>query len=224
MTREELRDQVVNIISRTDKTSLINSALDMALEEISMRHYFQDMFSQSNITTVDGTETVSLPSNTHKVLEARLINDAQSYTIDLRPKKWVTDRFPNPSADSEGKPEFAYQSGSNIHFVPTPDDAYTVTVTVLKRMAALATDAASPEVDGIDRVIIAYAAHWVFDALEQYESAAKWLQKFEWMLAKAIVDDERRLGERRIFSGFSPTYAIYPADYTNDPFFKMPRY
>lgn len=222
MIRSALRTQVENIISRDDKTDLINSALDMALEEISMRHYFLDMYSESDLTTVAAQAYVDLPSNTHKLMEARFIDSTQSYPLDIRNKRWLTQYFPNISADSNMKCKWGHVEDDKLYLYPVPDDAYTIRVTVLKLMQNLASDAASPETNGIDRVIIAFAAHWVFEALEQYESAAKWLIKFERMLERAVRDDEKRLAENRIFTGFQGDMMVFPSDYYNDPFFKYP--
>ena len=223
MNRGQMKTHIGLIVNRSDThDDLVEDALNFALQEISMRHAFRDMKSQSNIVTADGVAYATLPTSTHRVVEARLIDGTQSYELDLRPKRQLVNLHPNASSESEGKPDFAYQEGSLLYLFPIPDDAYTITLTVVKLMADMDDDSDTPEVSGIDRVIIAWAVSWVYEALDMHDTATRWLQRFEMLITQAILDDETRIAENLVMQPHTSGMTVYPNDYYNDPFFKMP--
>ena len=223
MTRAQLRTQIGYVISRgTVHDDLVNGAINLALKEISMRHIFRDMKSESDLPILVNAASVSLPSNTHHLIEARVIDGTSSYELDIRPKRWLTEKFPNVAADNTGKPTWGYIEGGKIYLYPLSDGSYSVRATVSKLMADLATDIASPEVSGIDRVIIEWAVSWCMDALEMFEQATRWMQRFEISLQQAIIDDERQIAVNIIAEPFRGLVPGFPSDYWLDPFFKMP--
>jgi hypothetical protein len=90
----------------------------------------------SSATTVDGTGYVSVPTDCLAILEvydatnkARL--DWESYPSYIS----HTDRA---TSTAEGKPSYWTRSGAYIYLYPTPDAAYTLTISYRKRPAALA--------------------------------------------------------------------------------------
>jgi len=221
-TRAALRTRVQNIVGRTDtnSTTIIDDALDEALTEISLRHPFRELRSQSDLSIVADDLLIALPTGTFDIVELRLIDGVSSYPLILKSKKWVTELYPNIDADSTGKPELCYKEGSNLYLQPQCDGSYTIRITVLKLMDALDTDSEEPEVTSVDRAIVALASSIAFMSFEQFISSERWEAKFERALIVAIIADERRIGEDIRHDEFDSRMVVFPPNYVNDPFFK----
>ena len=177
MTRTELRTLVRSMTGLDTEDTLINQGLEFGMNYLGGQHDFRQMIFESDLTTVAATASIALPTNTHHIIEARFINDTNSYTITLKPKKWLVLRYPNISSRNNSKPTMAYKEGSNLYLYPIPDDAYTIRVTV----------AIIPDMDGdsddsdialIDYPLACWAAGFVFDALQRWDSG--WRSTIVW--------------------------------------------
>lgn len=185
--REELRNLVIsNIGGRTDKNSLINSALNLALEDIAERLSTQELETEDTTVIAEDDYRIALPDGFLQVTSARLIDSTSSYPMEIKPADWVTDRFPNPSADSTGRPYYGYVQGGYFYFVPYSDDDYSITLSVKLVPNALSDDADYPTVKYIDRCIVAWATYYVYQSMQQYQDAKYWFDTYLFNLDRVI--------------------------------------
>ena len=61
--REDLRTMVINQTGRSDKTSVINDALDFAQEHLTEAHDFLDAMKLGSVTLTSGSTSVAAPSD-----------------------------------------------------------------------------------------------------------------------------------------------------------------
>lgn len=192
MTRAELRALVIEATRRSDKASLINDAINFALADISSQHLWSDLLVEATATLTEGSTSVSLAADVARVTEVRILDESgtPSWPLQVRPKSWVVRKFPNPSAGSQGRPNFGYLEGTTLSTVPVPDVDYTVRYSYYRIHPNLTSDGSSTLVRGIDPAVIAYATHWVFQSIEKYEEARRWLEIYAMKLTIAKKVDK----------------------------------
>lgn len=186
-----IRTAVQDNIGRTDKDSVIDNSITLALEAIGRRHRFRVMRTESDLSIVADDLLIALPSGTVDVHEARIIDGTSSYPILLKTKKWITDRWPNIDGDSKGKPVRAYVEGSNLYLQPQCDDSYTVRLTVTK-YPTLASDSDTLSIPGVDECVINWCTAYVLRSYEKFQEAVQWERRFETALKFAMKDDRAR--------------------------------
>lgn len=185
MTRETLESLVLEATGRTDKTSLIRTAIDLALEEISTQRMWTDLQTEAEATLTADTMSVALAEDVTRVTEVRLIDGTLSRPLIVRAKNWVTQYFPDPESRSSGRPAYAYLEGRTLYLVPVPDDAYTIRYTYFPLHEALASSTSELRIRAASRAIVAYATFWIFQTLEKHEDAEKWLKSYFILLESA---------------------------------------
>ena len=185
MTRSTIRGLVEDATGRTDKTSLINSAIDIAVEEVSTQHLWSDMLTEANVTLIIAVADVTLATDVARVVEIRIIDDNLSRRLIIRPKSWMVRHFPNPAAVSTGKPRYGYLEGQTLTVVPYPDAAYKITYSYYKLHAALSLDTSTVTIRHAGPAVAAYATFWVFQSIEKHEDANRWLVSYLQLLQSA---------------------------------------
>lgn len=199
MNREEIRDLVLaNIGNRTDKDTIINSAINLALTEIGQLHDFRAMRTEADISIAADDVSKALPSTTHQLIEARLIDGTQSYALTIKTKLWFVKRFPNVSAGFTGKPIIGYVEGNVLYFHPKSNDAYTVRLTYSALPAELSDDVTDVSVSGVDMAIVCWVTGYMFTSMGQPELAAPWNTRFANSMAISIAADKRRHAEENV--------------------------
>ncbi len=97
-----------------------------------------ELETTASATTVDGTAYVAIPTDALVVIGVfDETNDVRLSNMPLSDYRARTDRG---VTTSEAKPEKWVRSGSRIYLYPTPDSAYTLTITYRKRPADLSGD------------------------------------------------------------------------------------
>lgn len=185
MNREQIEDLVVESTGRSDKRTLIRSAIDMALGEISTRRLWSDLLVEGEVSISAGDESVDLANDTARIIEIRLMDDSQSRPMCIRPKKWLMDRCPDPSSTSQRRPYYGYLQGTTLYFVPFPDNTYTVKYTYCRLHPALSAATDPVLIRGADRAVQAWATYWIFKSIEKHEDAKEWLSAYEMQLRAA---------------------------------------
>jgi hypothetical protein len=84
VNRSDLRTLVIGATSRSDKSDLINTALNLALTELDQEQVWRELRSTLDVSVVSGDDHIDLPSSVGKVQEVRFIN-GQSSSRQLRP-------------------------------------------------------------------------------------------------------------------------------------------
>lgn len=177
MNRAQIRELVLENTRRTDKTGLMNLAINAALQKVSSDHLWIDLMVSADLAIVANDASVAIPSNCHRLADARLIvagSPSMSRGIKVRPRTWVNQWYPSPSDQPTGKPVYAYLEGSSLYFVPLSDGSYTVRVAYYRLHPDLTADTDECLIRHAGQCVAAYATHWVFKAIEQHENAAQW--------------------------------------------------
>ena len=219
MIQAVLRTLVESITGRTDMSSVINDALSFALDELGQRHDFKDMTTEdSSIGLATDDLSFTLPTGTKQVLELRIIDSGDTGSVVVvKDKRWITDLWPNISGDTSGTPQFAYEEGRSMFLQPKADGVYDVVVTVVRLVGMdLNSDTADNPISGSDGALVSYASGFIFDAIQLFEEARAWKQRFEQEARKLIKYDKRRparLQHLGSFSGYPQDLASYPSSW-----------
>ncbi len=219
-TRSTLRNLVLEATGRSDKTSLINSALDLALEEISAEHHWSDLRANGSVTVTQSSPSVDLASDLARLKLVRIMetDGNPAWELDVRSEEWVLARYTNPLSDSESKPLFGYLLGKTLYLVPLPDNSYTIRYSYTKVHPAFTGDSDSLQIRAASAAVVAWATYWVFQSLEKHDDAARWLSTYEKSLMKAMRLDRDNSAERIVADRRDKI--VTPPNYWEDPFVK----
>lgn len=220
MTRLEIRNLVIEATGRADKTSLINSAINIAVAELSSARLWRDLSTEADLTLAGGEGSVDLPDDYFRLTEARLIiSDSMllSRPILVRPKSWVVRNFPNIEAQSPGKPVYAYLENGKLYFAPFADIEYTIRITYFRLHPSLSSDSSEVLIRQGSQAVVAYATFWTFNSIERSEDATRWFNTYGSLLRSAMqVDGDVPAIEYRGALRGEPTPVN--AEYWLDPF------
>lgn len=216
MTRETLESLVLEATGRTDKTSLIRTAIDLAVEEISTQRMWTDLQTEAEATLTADEPSISLAEDVTRVTEIRLIDGTLSRPLIIRAKNWITQYFPDPESRSSGRPAYGYLEGRTLHLVPVPDDAYVIRYTYFPLHAALESPTSPLLIRAASRAIVAYATFWIFQSLEKHEDAKRWLDSYFSLLesAKKVDSGDSVINRQADARGSLPANS---GDYWLDP-------
>ena len=126
MTRLEMQGHVqVNIGNRSDLNTQIIDYLDWAVRDAaSVRNWRDDMIvdDKGSISTVEGTKTYPLPSNTKDIISTVYYDDSisTSYSLRYMPPEHFDARHPNPEKDGNNRPQIFTRRGNDIELMPIP--------------------------------------------------------------------------------------------------------
>lgn len=219
MQLSDLVNLVVEATGRSDKTALIKSGINLAIEEISVARLWSDLQTTGTGTVSAGSPYLDLESDVTRVEEARIIDGTSSRSLLVRPKSWLLQRVPDPSSRSHSRPCYAYLEGLRLYMIPYPDVDYTVSYTYYKKHPTLTADSDETLIRGIDGAVAAYAAFWVFNSIEKAEDANRWYQTF-----MARLESAKRLdaGNSVVKREATPTQGqpYLGPDYWLDPFIR----
>lgn len=219
MTREALEELVYESTGRRDKTSLVRSALDIAVEELSSQRLWSDLQVEAEATLTVDSPSVALASDVARVSEVRLIDDTNSRPLRIRPKTWLVTRFPSPESRSSGRPIYGYIEGQLLYVMPLPDQAYKVRYTYYRLHPALNEATSEVLIRGADKAVAAYATFWVFQSLEKSADAERWLAIYERLVDSAKKVDMANSAIKQEATGRDDVVES-GNDYWLDPFVK----
>ena len=232
ITRANAVTRVQAYTGRTDKDSLIQTLFMDFIDNAGRDHIYPEMVVlDTGLATVASTQTLALPAGHYKTLEVKLIQtDAVSYVLHSVPQRWAHERFPNPADYQEAKPTYYYELGSNIYFLPIPDDAYTIHMRYAKLLSgSFDNDAETFPIPTLETAAIQWVTSELFASLEQFENANQWMQRamYSWDKAKRdanfIPSQRLKAEEFRVFSTPAPNGPdryINPPEFYLDPFYK----
>lgn len=218
MDREDIRDLVIETTGRSDKTTLINSAINIALNKLSTSFLWADLLKEGSGTMTASTGYVSLASDYKRLSKFVVIDGLQSYPLDIRLKSWIKHWYPDPSSLSESRPGFGYVEEKKVYFVPYPDDNYNYTYSYYRLHPDLTDDVDELLIRGAEEIIVSYATYWVLKALEKHDQAIQWKADYEDQV-KSLRRADVSPAESQIATprGFDTKI---PADYHLNPFIK----
>jgi hypothetical protein len=210
---------VIEATGRSDKITLINTALDLAVAELSSQRDWSDLQVQAEATIALGAGSVSLASDVARVKEVRLLDGTLTRPVLLRSKTWVLERYPYPDNISPSRPVYGYLEGKTLHVVPWASVSYDVRYTYYRLHPALADDSSEILVRHAGPAVVAYANFWVFQSIEKAIDADRWLTSYWKLIASAKKVDSDNTA---VVTNATQRGEELPArpDYWLDPFTK----
>jgi hypothetical protein len=214
MNRGELRTLVLQNTKRTDKLDLINSALDMAVDEVSAAYLWSDLLTEDEVILYQG-QPVSLATNTARVVEVRLVDGTvNSQPLQIRPKSWLAKYFPVPDLQAQRRPVYGYFEGVILHTIPLPAIDYTIRYSYYPLHGAFTGDASELLIRHASKAVVAYATHWMWFSLERYQDAEAWMTMYQRALesAKKLDKDNSAVQYKGDIRGAIPQTVYNPDD------------
>ena len=194
MTKEEIRDIVISYTNRSDKTTVIDTAIDFALTTLAQTNLFDDAKREFNCPTSATVSSVFLPAKLNQLLDVRLIDPSSptlSYPLVLLRKLEFVAKFPNvPQNSVTGRPYWCYRDKNVLYFHCITQAAYTFRMTGYFLPTFFLDTDENPILDS-DEAIAAYATANVYESLEMFDAHDRWLGKWK-MLAKNLIDSKQR--------------------------------
>ena len=186
MNRSEIRTLIIATTGRSDKETLINSAINIALRKVSAEALWNDLLTEADVTTGADDTYVTLADNVRRLTEVRWIDGLNSSRIVIQPKTWIIRLYPAPDELPSGVPLFGYLQGLRLYLVPPVAEAdYTIRYSYYPLHADLSDDTTETTIPQADEAVIAYATYWVFKSLEQHDDAERWLIDYRLRLVDA---------------------------------------
>lgn len=216
MNREQLENFVVSATGRSDKSSFIRTAINMALREISAQRLWSDLMVEDDVTLVADSPSVALASDVARIIEVRVMDDSQSRPLIVRPKSWIIQRVPDPSSRSPARPCYGYLQGTSLFVVPYADVNYDIHYTYYRLHPELTASTDEVLIRLADNAVAALATHLTFKSIEKHEDAAQWLNSYGQYLASAMKIDksnsvvQHKADQHQDGGTFSPDYWLDP--------------
>jgi hypothetical protein len=199
MTREQIKDLVIENTRRTDKEALILTSIGFALNEIAQLHDFKIMKVEVDIPFSEDDMSVSLPTDAVQISETRFIEsttDTIGYPIPLVSKNYSVRTFVNPAGQAASRPTELYEHNGQLYFNAPSDGDYILRMTYMKYPEELEQATDTPLIPKIENAIVAYCTSYVYDSIQMYNDGQVWMQKFYTAIRTAISADKRRSGTR----------------------------
>ena len=200
-TRSELRTRVQNITKRTDKSTVINDALDLGLSEISQLHDWRELIGVETLSTTTNDTEESLTASTHHIIEARVIDGTNSYKLRVIPRRRFYQWFPNVAAASASKPKYAWVDDTTLYFSAPVDSSYDIYV-MSYILSTFTGDSTVCPISVAENALSFYAVSFLYDSLEMYNAASVWNRRYEKALAVAIATDTKQPAREFIAEAF----------------------
>lgn len=224
MTREEILSLVISNTGRSDKQELMQSAINLALTEISQRHDFQQMMESHDLALAAGESSVALPDRTLSVLEARIHTEVdvnQVTHLILLPKQTILREFPDLNADVESRPICGFIEQNVLYVNPPANEAYVIKTTLFRLFPTLATGETVPANLMLINALVSWVTAYTFRSIEKFQESDRWMLEYERSLRVATRADNRQTGTQLVHQGFRGTPAqTYSPEPWHDPFVK----
>lgn len=203
MNRGQLISQIVANLGGRSTTSLlvqIVNNINLGLDEISTRYPWRALHTTPTPPTVTSGDMIfTCDARTVDLVEAR-VNDQTiigAIPLEIRPKNFVVQRWPNQALIPPGRPYVCYKEGLEVFLYPPPNRTYTINYTITIPHPALSQDSDSTIIRGIDSAVVDYATSETFMQLHQEDMATSYVTRFEKNLLLAERMDKRLAGMQR---------------------------
>jgi hypothetical protein len=134
-TYSDLQTSVANWLKRSDLTSIIPDFITLAEARIARDLRLRRQVTNTALSTVAGTHTVTLPSDFLEMENITLTNTTPPAALSVVTPEIMDRKFPNGYVT--GQPVVYTIVGDQVQFGPTPDAVYTVSLDYYQRFAAL---------------------------------------------------------------------------------------
>ena len=124
-------------MDRTDLTAVIPDFVIAAESRIARDLRIRKQVANTTLTTVSGTQYVTLPSDFLEIENIGLSSTSPPATLSVVTPEIMDRKY--PAGFNTGQPLVYALLGDKIQFGPTPDAAYTVSLDYYQRFAAVST-------------------------------------------------------------------------------------
>lgn len=182
----------LNILRSSEGFSDANiiTRLDWAQEDLALTRTWNEMLKTYTFNLTASEPNYTYPTRTKEVFSLMIENDGTGTKLTQHFTRSFDAAYPEPSISGESEPSMYFTFGSNHFSVhPIPDTAYDATIRVSVFPAALATAASEPDLLRKDRLIIARATEFCFQAMGEDNLAAYWHAVGQGAFAAALQAD-----------------------------------
>ena len=194
MKRSEFIIEIADILKRTDLDERIKIWLNQALINISRSYNFKEMETIVPLTTSE-----TFPSDIKMPKTLRIIDGTQSLKLDMILVDDTDDNYPNPSADTKGKPDsYLWWGLVDYELIPNVDKLYNMKLRYYKYAPPFSSDVDTSIFKNKDDLIICAGVIEGYLALaskEDLEQATIWANKYTGILQSIITVEKELLNE-----------------------------
>ena len=155
--------------------SIIADCVTLAEARIARDLRLRGQIATATLTTVAGTQTVSLPSDWLETENITLMTSTPKNMVAITPEQ-MDSRFPAGYASAE--PRFYSVIGSTMSLGPTPDAAYSISLDYYQRFAALSGSSTNWLLTNHPGIYLSASLHELAMYLINPEAATQWLAKY----------------------------------------------
>ena len=134
-TYSDLQTSIANWLKRTDLTAIIPDFISLAEARIARDLRLRAQVTATTLTTVAGTQAVTLPSNFLDAENITLSSVTPAASLSVVTPEILDRRY--PSNYGNGQPTIYCVIGSQLLLGPTPDGVYSISLDYYQRFAAL---------------------------------------------------------------------------------------
>lgn len=134
-TYADLQTSIANWLKRSDLTSIIPDFITLAEARIARDLRLRKQVVNTTLSTVAGTQSVSLPSDFLEAENISLSNTTPPGALSVVTPEILDRKY--PEAYVTGQPRVYTVLGDKVLFGPTPDAVYSVSLDYYQRWAAL---------------------------------------------------------------------------------------
>jgi hypothetical protein len=145
-------------------------------------------------TWIGTPQYVVLPSGVNKLHGAVLMDGQSSYEIDIRPKGYVDQLYPNPEYGLSTQPVLGYVMGGKLHLAPYTNTDYDIRLTTTSHPTLAAAGGSEPTLLGVENTLIARVLMDLYAGEEFPQTALYWEKQYEKSLNWLIKNDKRKPG------------------------------
>jgi hypothetical protein len=190
-TYSDLQTAVAAWLNRTDLTAIIPDFITLAEARIARELRLRKQVTNAVLSTVAGTQTVTLPSDFLEMENITLTNTTPPAALSVVTPEIMDRKFPKGYVT--GQPVVYTIVGDVVQFGPTPDAVYTVSLDYYQRFAALSVTPTNWLLTNHPSVYlfaaVAEGAGYLMDDARQ----AMWLARFGQEAAQLQAVDDQTL-------------------------------
>lgn len=193
MTRAELRSEVRLCIKRDTNgfaDAYINTRLDWAQEDLGLVHDWTEMMKEYSFPLTISTSTYSWPTRMKNVYDLRIRTASGVKVLRVDPRSFDYNH-PRPDVSGTGDPSLYNDYGDRfeLHVIPGTADTAYIKCSVMP--TPFTSDTMTSDLVRKDRLLVALATKYCFEALQEPELASAWQQITMESYAKALEGDRK---------------------------------
>lgn len=193
MTRAELRAEVRLCIKRDSNgfaDAYINTRLDWAQEDIGLVRDWTEMMREYSFPLTVSTSTYSWPTRMKNVYTLRINTEGGVKVLRVDPRSFDTSH-PRPDISGTGDPSLYNDYGDRfqLHVIPGTADTAYIKCSIMP--TPFTGDTMTSDLVRKDRLMIALATMFCYEALQEPELASAWRRLTEEAYTKAMEGDRK---------------------------------